>query len=116
MLSKPTNHWYIKRGLDNQAPDQALIQLLGRARSIQDAIESSVSASIEEIASSKNITPSYATRLMRLNYLAPDIVEAIIAGRQPPGLSANKLIKDTRFPLAWHEQRIALGFEQTRTL
>ena len=36
---------------------------------------------------------------MRLNCLAPDIVEAIIAGRQPAGLSANKLIKDTRFPL-----------------
>ena len=101
---------------DNAAPDQSLIRLLGRARSIQDAIETSVSASIEEIASSQNITPSYAARLMRLNYLAPDIVEAIIAGRQPAGLSANKLIKETRFPLGWHEQRIALGFEQTRPL
>jgi hypothetical protein len=51
---------------------------------------------------------------MRLNYLAPDIVEAIIAGRQPAGLTASKLIKDSRFPLGWHEQRIALGFEQNR--
>jgi site-specific DNA recombinase len=99
---------------DNQAPDQSLIRLLRRARSIQDAIETSVSASIEEIASSQNITPSYVARLMRLNYLAPDIVEAIIAGQQPAGLSANKLIKDSRFPLGWHEQRIALGFAQTQ--
>jgi DNA invertase Pin-like site-specific DNA recombinase len=104
----------IQGAVDNTAPDQSLIRLLGRARSIQDAIESSVSASIEEIASLQNITPSYAARLMRLNYLAPDIVEAIIAGRQPAGLSANKLIKDTRFPLGWHEQHIVLGFEQNR--
>ena len=104
----------IQGAVDHTAPDQSLIRLLGRARSIQDAINMSVSASIEEIASSQNITPSYAARLMRLNYLAPDIIEAIIAGRQPAGLTANKLIKDSRFPLGWHEQRIALGFEQNR--
>ncbi len=54
------------------------------------------------------MTSSYVTRLMRLNFLAPDIVEAIFTGRQPAELSANKLMKDTRYPLGWREQRIAL--------
>jgi hypothetical protein len=49
---------------------------------------------------------------MRLNFLAPDILEAIFTGRQPAELSANKLMKDTRYPLGWREQRIALGFAQ----
>lgn len=87
--------------------------MLQRARALQSAIEQSGSAPIEEIASAQNITPSYATRLMRLNYLAPDIVDAIFDGRQPAELSANKLMKDTRYPLGWQEQRIALGFAQT---
>ncbi len=95
---------------DQATPDQSLIRLLQRAHALQSAIKKSGSASIEEIASSQNMTPSYATRLMRLNYLAPDIVSDIFDGRQPAELSANKLVKDTRYPLGWHEQRIALGF------
>ena len=104
---------FVIPGAANQAtPDQSLIRLLQRAHALQLAIEQSGSASIEEIASTQNMTPSYATRLMRLNFLAPDIVAAIFDGRQPAELSANKLVKDTRYPLGWHEQRIALGFAQ----
>ena len=40
----------------------------------------------------------------------PDIVAAIAAGRQPPALTANKLMADTRLPLEWNDQRKALGF------
>ena len=98
---------------DQTTPDQSLIRLLQRAHALQLAIEQSGSASIEEIASSQNMTPSYATRLMRLNYLAPDIAAAILDGNQPVELSAKMLMKDTRYPLGWHEQRIALGFAQT---
>ena len=94
------------------APDQSLIRLLQRAQALLSAIEHSASASIEEIAASQNMTPSYATRLMRLNYLAPDIAAAILDGKQPVELSAKMLMKDTRYPLSWHEQRIALGFAQ----
>jgi len=94
------------------APDQSLIRLLQRARALLSAIEHSASTSIEEIAASQNMTPSYATRLMRLNYLAPDIAAAILDGTQPVELSAKVLMKDTRYPLGWHEQRIALGFAQ----
>ncbi len=97
---------------DEATPDQSLIRLLQRAHALQLAIEQSGSASIEEIASLQNMTPSYATRLMRLNFLDPDIVAAIFDGKQPVELSAKRLMKDTRYPLGWHEQRIALGFAQ----
>ena len=104
---------FVIPGAANQAtPDRSLIRLLQRAHALQSAIEHSASASIEEIAASRNMTPSYATRLMRLNYLAPDIAAAILDGNQPLELSAKRLMKDTRYPLGWHEQRIALGFAQ----
>ena len=49
-------------------------------------------------------------RLVRLSYLAPDITKAILDGRQPGDLTAEKLLEHSRLPLAWHDQRIALGF------
>ena len=56
------------------------------------------------------MVPSYVTRLLRLTYLAPDIVAAIVDGRQPIGLTANRLMANTRLPLEWKDQRELLGF------
>ena len=47
---------------------------------------------------------------LRLGFLAPDITKAIFNGTQPPTLTANKLMSDTRLPLEWPKQRNALGF------
>ena len=63
-----------------------------------------------DVGAEEGMGAPYAARLMRLNYLAPDIVVAILRGGQPVGLTANKLIADTRLPLEWSEQRKALGF------
>ncbi len=51
-----------------------------------------------------------ATRLVRLTFLAPDIVKDILDGHHPPTVNAAKLLKDTRLPLHWNEQRASLGF------
>lgn len=56
---------------------------------------------LDAVAHEVRITASYATRVVRLAFLAPDIVAAILAGKQPAGLTANKLMADTRLPLAW---------------
>ena len=55
---------------------------------------------------------SYATRLVRLAFLAPDLLAAIIDGRQPQGLTATGLLKECQrgLPLDWRQQRILLGF------
>ncbi len=49
-------------------------------------------------------------RLLRLSFLAPDIVAAILEGHQPPELTAHKLMRDTRLPLEWTAQRRLLRF------
>jgi len=66
--------------------------------------------SADDFAAREGVTPSWVTRLARLAYLAPDIVAAILEGRQPVELTANRLLQDTRLPIDWAEQRSRLGF------
>jgi hypothetical protein len=61
-------------------------------------------------AEREGVSPSYFTRLVRLSDLAPDITQAILDGRQSRDLTAEKLLEHSRLPLAWHDQRTALGF------
>jgi hypothetical protein len=62
------------------------------------------------LAKREGVSPSYFTRLVRLSYLAPDITDAILEGRQPRDLTADQLLGHSRLPLAWQEQRTLLGF------
>ena len=62
------------------------------------------------LAKREGVSPSYFTRLIRLSYLAPDIIEAILDGRQPHDLTADKLLAHSRLPLGWPDQRTVLGF------
>ena len=52
-------------------------------------------------------------RTARLAYLAPDIVRAIVDGRQPKSLSARTLARLGSLPLSWSEQREMLGFARS---
>jgi site-specific DNA recombinase len=91
-------------------PDPSLVRILVRAHVIRDRLLQDKSLTLDEIAKSENIVPSYATRLFRLTLLAPDIISAILGGTQPPELTARRLMDDTRLPLDWTEQRRRLGF------
>ncbi len=67
-------------------------------------LESGEFATIAELAEREGIAPSYMTRVLRLTLLAPDIVEAILDGRQElDGLQLFDLLK--AFPLEWVAQR-----------
>ena len=92
-------------------PDPSLIRLLPRALAIRDRLERNPDLTLKRIAEAEGVSPSYATRALRLAYLAPDIVTAIVDGRQPPGLTANTLMKNTRLPFRWEAQRKRLGFK-----
>jgi site-specific DNA recombinase len=102
---------FVVNGVANSAPaDTTLIRLLVRGQKIAKRLFEPNCPPLEAVAQEEEITASYATRLVRLAFLAPDIVAAILAGKQPPGLTANKLMADTRLPLNWQVQRAALGF------
>src|SRR5215468_1089556 len=90
-------------------PDARLVKLLIRARRFNAALLDSDGVPFAALAKREGVSPSYFTRLVRLSYLAPDIAEAILTGRQPRDLTADKLLAHSRLPLGWHEQRTVLG-------
>ena len=91
-------------------PDARLVKLLIRARRLNAALVGSDGVPFAALAKQEGVSPSYFTRLVRLSYLAPDITEAILDGRQPRDLTADKLLAHSRLPLGWPEQRTVLGF------
>ena len=100
----------VENGSDSATPDARLVRVLVRAHVIRNRILADKSLTLDEIAKSEDMVPSYATWLFRLTLLAPDIVSAILGGKHPPELTARKLLDDTRLPLDWNEQRRSLGF------
>jgi hypothetical protein len=92
------------------APDPSLVRLLVKAHTLQDKLLRSSGATIASIAASEQMSGSYFARLLRLNYLAPEITGAILEGRQPPTLTAKALMTGWDVPIAWSAQRRALGF------
>ncbi len=83
--------------------DSALVKALARAFRWQRMLESGDFATIGELAVSENIAKSYVYRVLRLTLLAPDLVAAILDGRQPQDVTLPALMKP--FPVAWIEQR-----------
>jgi hypothetical protein len=71
-------------------------------------IESGRSKSITDLAAQEKVTIAYVGKLLNLTCLAPDIVAAILDGRQPRGLSVNVMLKDVA--AGWDQQREAWGF------
>lgn len=84
--------------------DNSMIKAVARAHRWKQRIESGQYGSISELARAEKINQSYLCRVLRLTLLAPDIVETILDGRQPPTLQLSALLKP--FPVAWDEQRI----------
>jgi len=91
-------------------PDTRLIKLLIRARRFNATLLNRDDVPFAVLVKREGVSPSYFTRLVRLSYLAPDIIEAILDGRQPRDLTGDKLLAHSRLPLTWHEQRTVLGF------
>jgi site-specific DNA recombinase len=91
-------------------PDPRLIKLVVRARRFNTTLVQSDGVAFAALALREGVSRSYFTRVVRLSYLAPDITQAILEGSQPRDLTAEKLLAHSRLPLAWYDQRAALGF------
>jgi hypothetical protein len=92
-------------------PDRSLVRLLAQARRYRDLMMARGTRTITELAETEGVTPSYFSRILRLVWLAPDITDAILDGRQPIELSATRLSAMSKLPLDWPTQRTALGFD-----
>jgi len=95
---------------DDGQVDPALVGLVVRAHAARKAVTQHPDQSLAEIAAAQGRTVDYFALLIRLSTLAPDIIAAILAGRQPSGLNRQRLARFTNLPSDWTEQRAALGF------
>ena len=82
--------------------DSALLKALARGFRWRKLLETGDYATIEEIAGAENINPSYVSRVLRMTLLAPEIVETILAGKQPEGLTMARAMQP--FLLEWSQQ------------
>lgn len=85
-----------------QSHQEALVIALARAHRWQKLLDEGKFESISDLAREIGLDVSFTARLMRLTLLAPDIVEAILAGKEPSGLSLTMLTKSA--PVLWKEQ------------
>lgn len=92
-------------------PNQRLVKLIGQAREAKRLLEED-GLSMEAIAAGiGRKTISGVARIVRLNYLAPDIIMSILHGSQPPELTRTQLIR-ANLPLDWSLQRRLFGFPE----
>ena len=88
-------------------PDDALVKALARAFRWKRMLESGEFATIAELADRDGIAVSYVTRLLRLTQLGPDIIDAILDGRQGAEVTLARLMEP--FPVSWIEQKDAFA-------
>ena len=87
--------------------DTALVKAVVRAHRWRQMLESGEYSSSAELAKAEKVNDSYLSRILRLTLLAPDIIEAILAGRQPSTLQLDDLLKP--LPAVWAQQFALFG-------
>ncbi len=92
--------------------DITLIKAVARAFRWRWMLETRSFATINELAAAERINSSYVSRVLRLTLLAPGIVEAILDGRQPEGMTLPGLMDP--FPAEW--ARKAGGLQEAKSI
>ena len=82
--------------------DKTLVKALVRAFRWKRMLDTGEFVTIGELAEREGIAPSYLTRVLRLTLLAPDIIEAILDGKQGPELTLARVLQP--FPSEWRQQ------------
>jgi len=92
-----------QREAGGNGANQTLIEAIAKGHRWQAQLESGEYPSLEDLAHAVGVDRTYVGRMLRLTSLAPDIIEAILRGDEPDGLSLEKLRKS--LPVRWEDQR-----------
>ena len=108
-FSRKRGHMKVIPAEESQtAVDETLLNALVKAHNWRDKLENS-DMSLRELARKEKVAHVYISKMMKLTYLAPDIIDAIIVGTQPQSLKISDLLKSP-IPASWSEQRTKYGF------
>jgi hypothetical protein len=89
----------------SRSQDPHILKALGRAWAWRRRLEIGEAATIQEIAKAEGFTDRFVSRMVRLAYLSPAVLERLVISRDPPSVSVNELIDATYLPWAGHMGR-----------
>jgi site-specific DNA recombinase len=98
-----------RRAREGPHPAPGLRRLIQEARQLQALVDEQRDKTLAQLAADVNYTSSRFARVLRLNYLAPDIITSILDGTSPSDLTRTKLVQAS-LPMDWALQRKLLGF------
>ena len=85
-----------------RSQDPHILKAIGRAWAWRRRLESGEATTIYDIAEAEKVTDRFVSRMMRLAYLSPDVLERLLLTRDPPSVSLIDLIEAVNLP--WSEQ------------
>lgn len=86
-------------------PDPVLLRLIAHAFAAQDLLVWGISSPMVNHYKQRHLQ-----QLVRLSFMAPDIISAIVDGTQPSDLTGRKIMRINKIPLDWAGQRKMFGF------
>ena len=86
----------------SRSQEPHILKALGRAWAWRRNLEIGEASTVHDIATAEKVTDRFVSRIMRLAYLSPDVLERMLISREPPSVSVNDLIEATYLP--WTEQ------------
>ena len=89
-------------GMDCRTQDPHVLRAIGRAWAWRRRMEAGEFSTVQDLADAERISDRFVSRLMRLSYLSPDVLQRLVTQRVPLALSLNDLIAVTELP--WAEQ------------
>ena len=89
--------------------DDKLINAFAKAYKWQQILKNDKRMTVAHLADKENVAVSYFSKILRLNYVAPDIISAILDGKQPRSLKLQDFMTKP-IPNLWQEQKEMLGF------
>lgn len=84
----------------SRSQDPHILKALGRAWAWRRRLEEGEAATIHDIAKAEGFTDRFVSRMVRLAYLSPDVLQRLVVTRDPPSVSVNELIEVTYLPWA----------------
>ena len=90
-------------------PDHSLLRLLAQAYRYRPMLLQAQGRTMSDFARAAGVGRPYFCRVVRLGFLAPDVVKAVLRDRHPLELTAKRLSRHTKLPNAWDDQVLALG-------
>jgi site-specific DNA recombinase len=91
--------------LIRSAVDLKLVRLIVKARGWWQRLQQERGLTVTQLAANEDVTQSYVTRVLRLAFLSPEVVKAIMTGRQPDWLDCGSLSGKNSISLDWEQQR-----------